>query len=89
VTVAQQLFAKASLVEHHMLSQAQAQFEFINAESLLQGAFNIDVRTAIQEWRDWEKLPGDPLKTFLECGYMEQIANERGAINLNSVSSYA
>ena len=89
VTMAQQLFAKAALVDHAMLSQAQMKCELISAESLLQDAFNTDVRPAIQEWRVSKGLPPDPLKTFLESGYMERITIERRARNMNNVSSYA
>src|SRR6266487_4214054 len=89
VTMAQQLFAKAALVDHAALSQAQMKCELISAESLLQDAFNTDVRPAIKEWRLSKGLTTDPLKTFLESGYMERITNERRARNMNNVSSYA
>jgi L-rhamnose isomerase / sugar isomerase len=83
------LFRKASLDDHPMSPQAQAKCELINAEPLLQGAFNTDVCTAIQEWRDPKALPRDPLTAFLESGYMERITKDRGARSLNGVSSYA
>jgi L-rhamnose isomerase / sugar isomerase len=89
VSMAQQLFAKAALVDHAALSQAQTKCELIRAESLLQDAFNTDVRPAIQEWRNSKGLPPHPLKTFLESGYMERITKERSAKNMNNVSSYA
>lgn len=89
VTVAQQLFAKAALVDHAALAEAQAKPDLIAAESLLQDAFNTDVRPAIQEWRDSKGLPRDPLKAFLESGYLERITKERSARNSQIVSSYA
>jgi L-rhamnose isomerase / sugar isomerase len=89
VAVAQQLFAKAALVDHASLSQAQAKCDLVGAESLLQDAFNTDVRPAIQGWRDSKGLPRDPLKAFLESGYLERITKERSSRNLNGVSSYA
>src|SRR3989441_11849568 len=89
VVMAQQLFAKAALVDHAALSQAQAKCDLIRAESLLQDAFNTDVRPAIQQWRDSKGLPRDPLQAFLESGYLERITKERSAKNLNNVSSYA
>ena len=89
VTVAQQLFAKAALVDHAALSQAQAKCDLMRAESLLQDAFNTDVRPVIQQWRDSKGLPRDPLKALLESGYMERITKERSSRNLKSVSSYA
>jgi L-rhamnose isomerase/sugar isomerase len=89
VTVAQQLFAKAASVDHASLSHAQAKCDLVCAESLLQDAFNTDVRPLIQQWRESKGLPLDPLKAFLESGYMDRITKERSSRNLNSVSSYA
>ncbi len=88
VIMAQQLFAKAALVDHRALSFAQDHCDLIVAESLLQDAFNTDVRPVIQDWRDSKGLPRDPLKAFLESGYMERITKERSSRNLNNVSSY-
>ena len=89
VTVAQQLFAKAALVNYEELSQAQTQCELVTAESLLQDAFNTDVRPVIQEWRDSKGLPRDPLKAFQGSGYMPRISKERAARNSQSITSYA
>ena len=89
VTMAQQLYAKAALVDHEQLSQAQKHCDLIGAESLLQDAFNIDVRPAIQEWRDSKGLPRDPLKAFLGTGYKERITKERAVRNSQSITSYA
>jgi L-rhamnose isomerase/sugar isomerase len=89
VTMAQMLFAKAALVDHAALAVAQQNCDLIGAESLLQDAFNTDVRPLIQDWRSSRDLPLDPLKAFLESGYMERITRERSARNLNSISSYA
>jgi L-rhamnose isomerase/sugar isomerase len=89
VMMAQVLFAKAALVDHAALASAQKKCDLIHAESLLQDAFNTDVRHAIQDWRESKGLPRDPLKTFLESGYMERITKERAARNSQSISSYA
>ena len=89
VTMAQQLYAKGALVDYEELSHAQNTCDLVGAESLLQDAFNIDVRPAIQEWRDSKGLPRDPLKAFLESGYMERITKERAARNSQSITSYA
>src|SRR3954447_11984297 len=89
VVMAQQLFAKAALVDHAALSQAQTSCDLIRAESLLQDAFNTDVRPEIREWRDSKGLPQDPLKAFQESGYLERITKERAERNSRSVSSYA
>ena len=89
VGMAQHLFAKAALVDHAALSKAQTDCDLICAESLLQDAFNTDVRPAIQEWRLSKGLPADPLKAFRDSGYMDRIVKERSARNMNNVSSYA
>lgn len=89
VTMAQQIFAKAALVDHAELSRAQLACDLIRAESLLQDAFNTDVRPMIQQWRDSKGLFRDPLQAFRESGYLERITKERSAKNLNNVSSYA
>ncbi|HET8825763.1 MAG TPA: TIM barrel protein [Terriglobales bacterium] len=89
VVMAQIFFAKAALVDHAALASAQKKCDLIAAESLLQDAFNTDVRPAIQEWRGSKGLPRDPLKAFLGSGYMERITKERAARNSQSVSSYA
>jgi len=89
VTMAQQLFAKAALVEHPALAVAQNRCDLIGAESLLQDAFHTDVRPAIEEWRLLKGLPRDPLNAFRESGYLERITKERASRNANHVSSYA
>ena len=89
VTMAQQLFAKAALVDTKKLVVAQNKCDLVAAESLLQDAFAADVRPAIQEWRDSKGLPKDPMLAFRESGYLERITKDRGAKNSSSVTSYA
>jgi L-rhamnose isomerase / sugar isomerase len=89
VTVAQQLFAKAALVDAAKLVVAQRESNLVEAESLLQDAFATDVRPAIQEWRRSKGLPEDPLEAFHQSGYLERITKERAEKNAHNVSSYA
>jgi len=89
VTMAQQLYSKAALVDHDALAVAQSKSELVKAESLLQDAFATDVRPAIKEWRASKGLPADPMDAFHHSGYLEQITKERSAKNSASVSSYA
>jgi len=89
VTVAQQLFAKAALVDAKKLAEGQKKCDLIAAESQLQNAFATDVRPAIQEWRESKGLPKDPMEAFRQSGYLERITKERAAKNANNVSSYA
>ncbi|MFZ0955171.1 MAG: TIM barrel protein [Candidatus Sulfotelmatobacter sp.] len=89
VTVAQELFAKAALVDERELAAAQTNCDLMRAESLLQDAFATDVRPAIREWRESKGLPKNPMEAFRQSGYLERITKERAARNLRSVSSYA
>lgn len=89
VVVAQELFAKAALVDHAALAAAQAQTDLVRAESLLQDAFATDVRPVIRDWRAANRLPVDPLDAFRESGYLDRITAERAARNTATTSSYA
>src|SRR5580700_7391642 len=89
VTVAQELFSKAALVDGRELSAAQQNCDLVKAESLLQDAFATDVRPAIQEWRDSKGLPKNPMEAFRQSGYLERITKERAARNSQNISSYA
>ena len=89
VVMAQELFAKAALVDRERLSALQNSCDLVAAEETLRSAFWTDVRPLVREWRQARKLPVDPLGTLKESGYVEKIAQERGARNASSVSSYA
>jgi L-rhamnose isomerase / sugar isomerase len=89
VTVAQQLYAKAALVDHQKLAEAQTGCQLVRAESLLQDAFSTDVRGAIREWRAAKDLPEDPLEALRESGYLERITSERARRKAESATSYA
>lgn len=89
VTMAQELFAKAALVDHAELAAAQRSTDLVRAEACLQDAFATDVRPAIREWRTSKGLPTDPMQAFRESGYLERISRERAARNASSVSAYA
>jgi L-rhamnose isomerase/sugar isomerase len=89
ITMAQQLFAKAALVDGRELATAQKKCDLVRAESLLQDAFATDVRPAIQAWRDSNGLPRDAMEAFRQSGYLERITKERAARNSQNASSYA
>ncbi len=86
---AQELYAKAALVDHERLVAAQRATDLVRAESCHQDAFKTDVRPAIAEWRVARGLPADPLEAFRESGYLERITAERAAHNAASVTAYA
>jgi len=89
VSMAQELFSKASLVDYERLAQAQRVSDLVRAESCLQEAFAVDVRPAIREWRRSKHLPENPMEAFRSSGYLERISRERETRNRTAVSSYA
>jgi L-rhamnose isomerase / sugar isomerase len=89
VVMAQELFAKAALVDQEELAKLQESCDLVAAEELFRGAFWTDVRPMVKEWREARKLPGEPLKALTESRYVDTISRERGEKNAKSVSSYA
>lgn len=89
VGMAQELFSKASLVDHKRLTTAQEKCDLMGAEACLQDAFATDVRGVMAEWRAAKGLPRNPLEAFLGSGYLERVTQERSSRNLASASSYA
>jgi len=89
VMMAQELFAKAALIDYDSLLAAQAKCDLVTAERILQDAFATDVRPATREWRKSKGLAEDPLEAFRQSGYLQKITAERAHKNASSASSYA
>ena len=89
VVTAQELYAKAALVDRAMLAELQQQCRLVEAEECFRSAFWQDVRPIVRDWREARGLPTDPLKALAESGYVQRISQERGSKNARSVSSYA
>jgi L-rhamnose isomerase/sugar isomerase len=89
VCTAQELYARAALVDHGRLAKLQRECSLVDAEETLRGAFWQDVRPAIQEWRKSRNLPADPMQAFRTSGYLERITGERSEKNRNTTASYA
>jgi L-rhamnose isomerase/sugar isomerase len=89
VCTAQELYARAALVDHSRLAKFQQDCSLVDAEETLRGAFWQDVRPAIREWRKSRELPEDPLLTFRSSGYLERVTRERSDQNRNSSGGYA
>jgi L-rhamnose isomerase/sugar isomerase len=89
VSTAQELYAKAALVEHENLSELQQSCKLVEAEECFRGAFWEDVRPLLREWRERRGLPADPLRALRASGYEARIADERGAKNAAAQSAYA
>jgi L-rhamnose isomerase/sugar isomerase len=86
---AQELFAKAALVDHAALALHQADCSLVDAEECLKAAFYTDVRPLLIDWRRSRGLPDDPLAAFRASGYLQRISRERAERNTAPVNSYA
>lgn len=93
VMVAQELYAKAALVDHDALSVLQSRGDIVGAERLLQRAFATDVTDAIVAWRRGRGVPDDPLEALRAGSYVAQAARDRSerraALGIHSSTSYA
>ncbi len=87
--IAQELYAKAAIVDFEALAKFQDQGALVDAEETLKDAFYTDVRPMIREWRRGKGLPEDTLRAFRESGYLQRAAKERGEKNRGAGASYA
>jgi L-rhamnose isomerase/sugar isomerase len=79
-TTAQELYAKACLVDRQKLRDAQARMNIVDAENCLRDAFYTDVRPLLADWRKKKNLDPNPLEAFRASGYEAKVAGEREAI---------
>jgi L-rhamnose isomerase/sugar isomerase len=86
---AQELMAKAALVDHEALAGFQTSCELVDAEECLKAAYAEDVRPVIEAWRQSKGMAPKPLQAFRESGYLARTTAERGERHKNAVSSYA
>lgn len=77
VVTAQELYARAALVDHGRLAGLQRSHRIVDAELELKRAFHADVSGAVAAWREAKGLPADPLEAFRKSGYLEIAAAER------------
>jgi L-rhamnose isomerase/sugar isomerase len=89
VIAAQELFAKACLVDRARLTELQTATRTVEAEECLRGTFWTDVRPALEEWREHRGVPRDPLRALAESGYIAKVERERASRNATLQSSYA
>lgn len=88
VAAAQELVAKAALVDHLRLADAQRQHALVDAEELLRRAFMTDVMPIVRDWRRARGVPEDPMAAFRDSGYLDRISRERSG-RRRAASSYA
>ena len=89
VLSAQELYAKAALVDRTRLAELQHSCSLVEAEECLRTAFWTDVRPLLREWRTARNLPADPLQALRTSGYIEKITHSRAARNQAKASTYA
>jgi L-rhamnose isomerase/sugar isomerase len=77
VVMAQELYAKAALVDHEALRRAQAKNQVVDAELILKQAFFTDVAPALASWRKANRLPADPLAEHRRSRYEKNAAADR------------
>jgi L-rhamnose isomerase / sugar isomerase len=89
VLTAQELFAKAVLVDRERLAELQQECRLVEAEECFRDAFWQDTRPMVRQWRAARGLPAEPLAALAESGYVERVTKEREGSSARSVSSYA
>jgi len=73
----QEATAKALLVDHAALEQAQRDGDVLGANAVLMDAYNTDVRPMLRDLREDLGLDPDPLGAFRRSGYAEKVREER------------
>jgi L-rhamnose isomerase/sugar isomerase len=79
VVTAQELFAKACLVNRQKLRDAQTRMDIVEAEECVRSAFFTDIRPMLAEWRKRHNLEPDPLTAYRASGYEARVTKEREA----------
>jgi L-rhamnose isomerase/sugar isomerase len=89
VVTAQELYARAALIDQDRLADLQQSCKLVEAEECFRTAFWQDVRPLVREWRIARGFPADPLAALAESGYIEAITRDRAPRNANAGSQYA
>ncbi|OMG36148.1 L-rhamnose isomerase [Actinomyces naeslundii] len=76
-TNVQEATAKALLVDREALKAAQLAGDVLTANDIFIDAFNTDVRPMLAELRESQGLAPDPMRAFLDSGYLERVRSER------------
>jgi len=80
----QTAYAKALLLDHRRLAEAQMLGDVLGAHRVLLEAYETDVRPLLVRYRERRGLPADPVTAFREGGYAEQRSAERGIASIES-----
>lgn len=86
---AQELYAKAGLVDHEVLAAHQSTCNLIDAEECLKRAFFADTTPVLRDWRRTHGLPEDPLAAFRASGYLDRVVRDRASRQPVLAGAYA
>jgi L-rhamnose isomerase/sugar isomerase len=90
---AQELFAKACLVDRKALAAAQVKEDTIAAEEVLRAAFFADTTAILRQVRKELGVPANPLESYRASGYEQSVSRDRAKrrkeLGLTSGGSYA
>jgi len=89
VMTAQELYAKAALIDFAELETLRQSCDLVAAEECFRTSFWQDVRPMIAEWREEHGLAANPLAELRSNGYVARITEERMAKNAAAVATYA
>jgi L-rhamnose isomerase/sugar isomerase len=89
VVTAQELYARAALIDFARLAELQDACRLVEAEECFRSAFWTDVRPAIRAWRERRGLAPDPLQALADSGYVDRAGNARRERNRQSTATYA
>jgi L-rhamnose isomerase / sugar isomerase len=89
VVTAQELYARASLIDFNRLAELQDACRLVEAEECFRSAFWTDVRPAVRAWRERRGLASDPLQELASSGYVERTSGQRRERNRQSTATYA
>jgi L-rhamnose isomerase/sugar isomerase len=89
VVTAQELYARAALIDFKRLAELQDACRLVEAEECFRSAFWTDVRPATRAWRERRGLAADPLQELAASGYVERTGRERRERNRQSTATYA
>ena len=73
----EEALAKALVVDHTALREAQQAGDVLAANGLLMDAFRTDVREALADRREERGLPRDPVAAYRASGYLEEVSAAR------------
>jgi L-rhamnose isomerase/sugar isomerase len=74
----QDAYAKALLIDHAALTEAQGSGDVLGAHRILMNAYHTDVRPLLTEWRRGRNLPDDPFAAHRDSGYRRATLRDRG-----------